>query len=67
MNEQLQLEAQQMGMTVDEYVAYLASQAEMLQSVRDLTKAVKHLAGTVAMHAAQSQLQINSAEWRRAC
>ena len=64
MNEQLQLEAEQMGMTVDEYLAYLASQAEMLQAVKDLTQAVKDLTGTVATHAANTQLQVNSLEWR---
>ncbi len=63
MNEQLKLDAEQMGMTVDEYQVYLAEMAEMAQAVHGLTAVVKDLTDTVATHAATTKFQINSAQW----
>ena len=63
MSDQLQLEAEQLGMSVDEYMTYLAEMAELSQAIRDLTQAVKDLTSTVAMHAANTQLQVNRAQW----
>ena len=59
MNEQMQLEAEQMGMTVDEYLANQADLAEMAQAVHGWTQAVKSLTNTVTERTVATLVQID--------